>query len=321
MKIYGRIIFFVLWMSMGITIFSQPVHEHGKLKVDGTRLKDASGNDLVLRGMSFGWHCFWPRFYNSGTVQWLYTDWGCNIVRAAMGVEPREGYLEKPEWSKEKVRFVVDAAIRQGIYVIIDWHSHNIQLQEAKKFFAEMSAAYKDYPNIIYEIFNEPDQESWKDVKAYSIEIIKTIREHDPDNIILVGSPHWDQDLQIVADDPIKGFSNIMYTLHFYAATHHQGLRDRGDYALKKNIPLFISESAGMEATGDGPINDEEWMKWINWAEKNKISWITWSVSDKDETCSVLQTTASENGNWTEKDLKESGRKTRELIRKYNGKQ
>ena len=183
-----------------------------------------------------------------------------------------------------------------------------------------MAAQYGAYPHVIYEIFNEPDEESWADVKKYSIEIIKTIRAIDPDNIILVGTPHWDQDVQLAADDPITGYSNIMYTLHFYAATHSQYLRDRGNYALSKKLPLFISESAGMEATGDGPINDSEWQHWIDWAEQNKISWITWSVSDKDETCSVLKPTAADKGNWKDADLKESGIKARELLRKYNKK-
>jgi endoglucanase len=109
-----------------------------------------------------------------------------------------------------------------------------------------------------------------------------------------------------------------MYTLHYYAATHKQELRDKGDYALKKGLPLFISESAGMEATGDGAINKEEWQKWIDWSEKNKISWITWSVSDKDETCSVLKAGAASDGGWTKDDLKESGILAREYLRKLN---
>jgi endoglucanase len=270
--------------------------------------------------MSFGWHNWWPRFYNASAVSWLKKDWGCNVVRAAMGVEPDNAYLNKPAWSKETAKAVIDAAIKEGIYVLVDWHSHNIHQKEAQQFFTEIAKEYGKYPNIIYEIFNEPDdKQNWTDVKAYSIELIKTIRAIDPHNVILVGSPHWDQDIHLVADDPIKGYNNLMYTLHFYAATHKQQLRDRGDYALKKGLPIFISESAGMEATGNGPLNETEWHTWINWAEQHKISWITWSVSDKDETCSVLLPTASSTGNWKTSDLKPSGIKTRELIRKYNG--
>jgi endoglucanase len=290
---------------------------HGPLKVSGTQLVDKNGEPVILRGMSFGWHNFWPRFYTAAAVQWLATDWSSTVVRAAMGVEPKNGYLEKPEESKEKVKAVVDAAIKEGIYVIIDWHSHNINLKEAKAFFAEMAKTYGKYPNVIYEIFNEPDQESWQEVKKYSTEVIAAIRAVDPDNIILVGNPHWDQDIHVVADDPLVGFSNILYTVHFYAATHKQQLRDRCQYALNKGIPIFISESAGMEASGDGPLNKVEWLKWIDFAEKNKISWVTWSVSDKNETCSVLLPSAGSQGKWEEKDLKESGKETRALLRKY----
>lgn len=298
---------------------AQPVIKHGALHVNKLQLTDAHNNPVVLRGMSYGWHCFWPRFYNAGSVAWLVKDWKVNVVRAAMGIEPGENsYIKRPEWSVEKIKAVVDEAIKQNIYVIIDWHSHNINLKEAKAFFTKMATQYGNNPHIIYEIFNEPDEESWADVKAYSVELIKTIRDIDPDNIILVGSPHWDQDVHIAADDPITGFDNIMYTLHFYAATHHQYLRDRGSYALSKGLPLFISESAGMEATGNGPLNENEWQLWIDWAEANKISWITWSVSDKDETCSVLLPAAADNGNWNDAQLKASGLKTKAHLLKYN---
>lgn len=309
----------LLFLNANLFSDGQPVKTHGQLKVAGTKLADEHGNVVVLRGMSFGWHNFWPRFYNPETVKWLHEDWGCTVIRAAMGVEPANGYIEKPEWSKEKIRAVVDGAIKEGIYVIIDWHSHNIRLNEAKTFFAEMAKTYGKYPNIIYELFNEPDQESWKDVKDYSVELIKTIRAADPDNIILVGNPHWDQDINIAADDPIKGFDNLMYTCHFYAGTHKQELRDKCGYALKKGIPIFISESAGMEASGDGPVNDAEWHRWIDWAENKQISWVTWSIADKNETCSVVLPSASSAGNWKETDLKESGKKTRAMLRSYAG--
>lgn len=306
----------VFLFSFTVMICAQPVKEHGALKTEGTKLVDKDGKPVSLRGMSFGWHNWWPRFYNAGTVKWLHKDWKCNVVRAAMGVEPDHGYIKDSSDSKAKIKAVVDASIKEGIYVIIDWHSHNIKLNEAKDFFAEMAVAYGKYPNVIYELFNEPDYETWPEVKAYSEEVIKTIRAIDPDNIILVGSPRWDQDIQLPAADPIKGYTNLMYTVHFYAGTHKQWLRDRTDEAINKGLPIFISECAGMEATGNGPINYEEWQKWIDWMETRALSWITWSVSDKDETCSVLKTTAASDGNWKEEDLKESGIKAREYLRK-----
>lgn len=307
------LLFLLLFVFMAVAN-AQPVKEHGKLSVKGNKIIDQHGNTVVLQGVSYGWHNWWPRFYNKETVKWLSKDWGCTVLRAAMGVEPKLGYIDSPAWSAEKIEAVVDGAIENDIYVIIDWHSHGIQLEASKKFFHDMAAKYGKYPNIIYEIFNEPVHDSWQKVKDYSIEVIKSIREIDPDNIILVGNPHWDQDVNLVADDPITGFSNIMYTLHFYADTHAQSLRDKGDYALGKNIPIFVSESAGMAASGNGPINYPEWQKWIDWMKKNQISWISWSIADKNESCSMLNPSASSEGKWGINDLKESGVKTREML-------
>ncbi|WP_242497110.1 glycoside hydrolase family 5 protein [Flavobacterium petrolei] len=289
------------------------------MKLEGTQLVDTNGEDVVLRGLSFGWHSFWPRFYNEKAVKWLKKDFKCNVVRAAMGIEVGDKpYLKESEFSKAKVKAVVEGAIQADIYVIIDWHSHNINLEEAKEFFAEMSKTYGRYPNVIYEIFNEPDYESWEEIKAYSEEVIKVIRENDSDNIILVGCPKWDQDIHLPAANPIKGFDNLMYTMHFYAGTQGKWLRDRTDDAINSGLPVFVSESAGMEATGDGPLDYESWQQYIDWMESRKLSWITWSVSDKDETCSILKKSAKSEGNWKKKNLKESGVKIRSLLRHYN---
>lgn len=318
MKLKLCYIVFSLMLFTNVTK-AQFVKKHGQLSVQGTQLVDKNNNPIVLRGLSFGWHSLWPRFYNEKAVSWLKKDFNCNIVRAAMGVELGDlSYINNPQFAKEKVEAVVNVAIKSGIYVIIDWHSHNVNLKEAKQFFAEMSKKYAKYPNIIYEVFNEPDHETWWEVKNYSEEIIRVIRENDPNNIILVGCPHWDQDIDLPAEDPIIGYTDIMYTMHFYAATHGKELRDRTDAAIKRGLPVFVSESAGMEASGDGPLDYKAWQEYIDWMEAKKISWITWSVSDKDETCSILKKSANSEGKWKDEDLKESGIKIREYLRKYN---
>ncbi|WP_346238849.1 glycoside hydrolase family 5 protein [Niabella insulamsoli] len=310
---------FSLWamMFLQISATAQPVKQMGQLQVIGTQLSDAHGRPAQLKGMSFGWSCFHPRFYTAGAVRELKEKWHCNVVRAAMGVEPKEGYLDDPERSFRLVKTVVDAAIKNGIYVIVDWHSHNIHTSKARDFFVRIAKAYKNYPNIIYEIFNEPDQETWQEVKGYADTVIAAIRAVDPDNIILVGSPHWDQHLHFAADDPIKGFDNIMYTMHFYAGTHKKELRDRTDEAIEKGLPVFVSESGGMLATGDGPIDQQEWEAYIQWMKQRKLSWLTWSVSDKDETCSVLEKTAGSEGGWKESDIKDSGKMAKAYLKDF----
>ena len=297
---------------------NSPVALHGRLKVEGTQLVDQQGEAVVLRGASFGWHNLWPRFYNPKAVDWIVEDWKCSVVRAAMGVAIEDNYLENPQFALQCVNSVVKGAIKNGVYVLIDFHSHKIHTEEAKKFFEQMARQYKDYPNVIYEIWNEPDYYSWEEVKAYSEEVIDVIRAIDKENIILIGSPHWDQDLHLVAANPITGRSNIMYTMHFYAGTHKQWLRDRTDEAIEKGIPIFVSECAGMEASGDGPIDEAEWKLFVEWMESRKISWIAWSVSDKNESCSMLIPRASSFGHWTDDLLKTWGKLTRQTIREKN---
>jgi endoglucanase len=287
----------------------------GQLKVVGTQLSDLEENPAVLRGVSFGWHNWWPRFYNESAVNWLKSDWNVNIVRASMGVDPDGAYLDNPEFAIEKMKAVIDAAIAADLYVIIDWHSHDLYLEEAKEFFGEMAQAYGKHPHVIYELFNEPDYETWDEVKAYSEELISEIRRYDPDNIILVGSPTWSQDLHLAAQNPIRNQTNVMYVLHFYAATHKENLRNRADAALKSGLPIFVSECAGMEASGDGPIDQASWTSWLSWMENNKVSWVAWSLADKDETCSMLLPSASSTGNWTMSQLKPWGQTVREIFR------
>lgn len=294
------------------------VDKHGQLKVVGTTLMDQNNQPIHLQGVSLGWHNWWPRFYNMETINWLNSDWNCNLVRAAIGVEPNGAYLDNPGLALERLYTVIDAAIKKGMYVIVDWHAHEMHTAEAKDFFVKVATKYKAHPNLLYEIYNEPIDDSWQDLKGYAQEIITAIREIDEDGIVLIGCPHWDQDIHIVADDPLMGFDNIMYTVHFYAATHGEDLRKRTEYALSKNIPVFISECAGMEATGDGPIDHAEWHTWYTWMRQHQLSWVAWSIADKNETCSMIKDSASPVSIWKESDLKEWGKLIRNTLREKN---
>jgi len=310
-------LFFAIVLLADIKVQAQLSKPCEQLKVMGTTLTDSKGNRVALHGMSFGWHNWWPRFYNVGAVHELVNAWHANVIRASMGIEHNDGYLQKPDQSIQLVKNVVDACIKENAYVIIDWHDHNIHLNESKLFFEMMAKEYGKHPNIIYEIYNEPDHESWAEVKAYSEEIIKIIRAQDQDNIILVGSPHWDQDIHLPASDPIKGYNNLMYTMHFYAGTHKKWLRDRTDEAIAKGLPVFVSECAGMEATGDGPIDIAESKNFFDWMQEKGLSWAVWSVSDKNETCSVLKPSAASDGHWKPEDIKEWGKLAIEYMEKY----
>jgi len=107
-----------------------------------------------------------------------------------------------------------------------------------------------------------------------------------------------------------------MYTMHFYAGTHKKWLRDRTDEAIAKGLPIFVSECAGMEASGDGPIDIAEAKNYFDWMDAKGLSWVVWSVSDKNESCSVLKPSAASDGNWKEEDIKEWGKMAMEYLGK-----
>lgn len=319
-KIFPAIFFILVNLILANEVFpynsdsdSTPVEKYGQIRVEGNRIVDKNGNPVALHGMSLFWSQWIGKYYNPFCIEWLHSDWKITVIRAAMGIEP-DGYLTNPDTEKNKIFSVINKSIDLGIYVIVDWHDHNahIHQEEAIGFFAEIAALYGDQPNLIYEIYNEPTQVSWSNVvKPYAEAVIDTIRSIDPDNLIIVGTPTWSQDVDIAANDPLE-YNNIAYALHFYAATHKQSLRNKASSALGKGAALFVSEWGTCESSGTGKLDTAETEKWLNFMEQNKLSWCNWSIADKNETSAALKGGASEFGEWNDTDLSASG----DLIRK-----
>lgn len=309
------------------------VDAYGQLKVEGAHVQNECGENVQLRGMSFFWH-HWDAshmYLNQEVVHWLKTDWNVHTIRVPVGIH-RSGWFRDTTIIENKVREAIDAAIDEGVYVMVDWHSHDIHLNKAKGFFSRISKEYGDYPNIIYEIFNEPNgvhidtlDESWDDIKAYSKEIIAEIRQNDPDNIIVVGTPFWCQLVDQVADDPLlidsqgNKVSNIVYSLHFYAGRHKDELMDRAKYALKKGLPIWVTESGrtGVDYGPDNVLDSLSWNKWEAWMDQNMISWNKWSLSTRNEMSSSLELSASIHGGWSQVDLTDEGKWNRNHFRAF----
>jgi len=292
------------------------VEKHGQLRVEGNRVVNASGAPVQLRGMSLFWSQWIPKYYTASTVKWLRDDWKITVIRAAMAVKP-DGYEKNPEAERQKVIAVVDAAIELGIYVIIDYHAHTAHenLAQAQEFFADMARRYGDKPNVLYEPYNEPLNVSWARVlKPYHEAVIDSIRKHDPDNIVIVGTRNWSQMVAEAAANPIRR-SNVAYTLHFYANTHGEWLRDEARKALKRGAALFVTEYGSTDATGDGPVNEAATREWWNFLDQNSISHLNWSIADIRESSAALQEGASPDGGWAESQLKPSGLLVRRELR------
>lgn len=298
--------------------------ELSHLSVKGTALMNEEGDTVVLTGPSLGWHSNWERFYNPGTIKALKEKWGANITRAAIGAHESGDITRTFDTDSalavNLAQTVIDAAIENDMYIICDWHSHENTLENAKKFFTVISEKYGDSPNVLYEIWNEPLEIPWQEIKDYAAEIIPVIRKNAPNSVIIVGTPKWDQDVDIAAESPIDA-PNLLYSLHYYAGTHKDWNRDKAQKALDSGLPLIISECGSMDHTGDGPIDYESWNEWVDFADRNRISMLMWDIADKNETCSMISSSAPDNGmEWTENDLKEWAKLAKKTTQQRNSK-
>ena len=242
---------------------------NGALHVDGQVLADRKGQEAVLRGLSNHGLTWFPEFVDESFFRQLSTDWDCSLIRLPMYSDIYCSDDIAKERSLDLVEKGIEAAIAADMYVIVDWHildDYNplMHRDEAAEFFRMISEKYGAIPNILYEICNEPNGETtWADIKNYAAEIIPIIRQNDPDSVILVGTPDYDRSLMVAALDPLP-FDQVMYSLHFYAASHTDALQAELLAALDKGLPVFITECGLSEASGDGPIDLESARTWFS---------------------------------------------------------
>lgn len=308
-----------------------PVSSHGRLSVKGADLVDKNKNKFQLRGISthgINWDVGSP-YVNKAAFKTLRDDWGANAVRLAMYTSEYNGYCsgDSKKALRNQIYQGVQYATDLGMYVIIDWHILNdgnpkSHLKEAKSFFSIMAKKYKKQKNVIYEICNEPNGCDWKTIKSYATSVIKTIRKYDKNAIIVVGTPTWSQlgsdgTSNEVADSPIKGYKNIMYSLHFYAneRSHNQYLPAKLAYARKKNLPVMVTEFGMSAASGGGGISKSSTGKWLSRLNRSNISYFCWSLSNKNESCSLLSPSTRKTSGWKNKDLSAAGKYIRSKYR------
>ena len=301
---------------------STPYGQHGALHVENGKLTGADGNTVQLYGMSTHGIAWFPQYINYDSFRTLRDDWNTNCIRLAMYTAEYGGYCAggDKEQLKQLVRDGVSYATELGMYVIVDWHilsdcDPNQNKDEALAFFREMSEAFADNDNVLYEICNEPNSgTSWDSIKSYAEEVIPVIREQKPDAVILVGTPTWSQEIDKAAASPLT-FDNVMYTLHFYAGTHKDDLRNRLETCAQSNLPVFVSEFGMCDASGNGANDFDSTTKWLDLLNKYQISFCCWNLANKDESSSVFKAASTALSDWTDEDFNESGRWIREYFR------
>ncbi len=298
----------------------------GRLQVRDGKLCGADGEPVMLRGVSLNGLITSESFLNDTLFRELAEDDGVNLFRLPMytygvGVV---GYCTGGDKERHKEDIVngVELARAHDMYALIDWHilsgdSPNTYADEAEAFFSEMAGRFCDYDNVLYEICNEPNNVDWPAVRRYAERIIPAIREKDPEAVIIVGNPDWSKALDSVAADPLPG-DNLMYTLHFYAASHGQEFRDMTERLSRSGLPIFVTEFGVTAASGGFPRDLESADAWIELLERENISYCLWAFSKAPEACSAIRHTVPKTSGFTEEDYTETGRWLLETLAKHS---
>lgn len=288
----------------------------GALQVNGTQLTDENGVAVQLKGISTHGLAWFPAYVNEDCFRQFREEWNVNVMRLAMYTAENGGYCSGGDQNqlKELIHNGVSYATSLDMYVIIDWHilsdnNPNTNKESAKEFFAEMAEKYAGYNNVLYEICNEPNGgTSWSDIKSYAEEVIGVIRSYDEDGIIIVGTPNWSQYVDQAAADPITGYDNIMYALHFYAATHKESLRNTMTAAIDAGLPIFVTEYGICDASGNGAIDENQANQWVSTMNSYGVSYVAWNLSNKGETSAMINSGCNKTSGFTESDLSASGK-------------
>lgn len=259
----------------------------------------------------------WNNCLTEASLNALANDWKADILRISLYVQ-EGGYQTDPIGFTNQVNRLIEEATERGMYALVDWHQlspgdPNANLNLAIDFFTDIAQAHNGKNNIIYDVANEPNGVSWDAVQSYAMQIIPVIRQYDPDAVVLVGTHGWGslgvsdgRTAQDIVNNPVT-IDNIMYTFHFYAASHGQNYRDNLVWAAER-LPIFVTEWGSQTYTGDGVNDFVSTQAYLDILNQYQISWTNWNFSDDFRSGAVWkQGTCSANNNWSTANLKEAG--------------
>ncbi len=294
---------------------------NGALAVQGNSLVDARGNAVQLRGVSTHGLQWFGEYANEPLFGQLSIEWDANLIRLAVYSDDYcNASAEDASITIETLRKGIDAAVSSDMYALVDWHiledgEPNEHVDEAMEFFEQISSEYAQNPNVIYEICNEPNGDTtWEQIREYAEKVIPVIRANSPDAIIVVGTPSSDHDLMAAAANPLSQYGNIMYACHFYVSTHGQDLRDELSQALDAGLPAFVTECGLSDAEGAGEIDYSSAAQWFSYLNEHNLSYTVWNLSNKAETCALINSSSTATEHLNDSDLSPAGTWVRSLL-------
>lgn len=293
-----------------------PVGRNGRLHVCENTLCNERNEQVQLRGMSSHGIQWLGNCLTDESLDTLAYEWNSDLLRISMYVQ-EGGYETDPEGFTNQVNSLIEMASNRGMYVIVDWHQltpgdPNANTELAIEFFTKIAKMNAHRNNIIYDVANEPNNVSWSRIRDYAMKVIPVVQRFDSDAVVLIGTHAWASmgvsdggSAREIVNNPIP-LDNIMYTYHFYAASHGKQYRDNLEWAAQR-LPIFVTEWGTQNSAGEGANNFTSSQAYLDIMNRYNISWANWNYSDDWRSGAVWKSGTCSSGNWSDSNLKEAG--------------
>ncbi len=298
-------------------------YANGPYTVQGNTILDASGQPYLFHGIgrdSLEYSCWGDghldaqelAYMGQGTSHYAATYWGANTVRLPLS----EGIWLNGQSSQgcgatqyqALVKQTVDTLTALKLNVILDlqWTDAGGQSLQAggswaapdadsATFWQQVATIYQSYPNVLFELFNEPHPGSWTcwlsacsiTDTAYSQDcgcnetltfndvgmqaLVNTVRGTGATNLVIVAGMDWGFDLSQIPTYTIQG-SNVIYDTHPYP--YAEKMPNSWDAAFGKISATYpvISAESGQYDCGTSFMS-----QLLAYFDAHHISWVAWA--------------------------------------------
>ncbi len=286
-----------------------------RLHTRGKKVLNASGKPVWLYGVniaSLEWSTDGEHIEES--VNRAINDWKVNLIRLPLAQDQWFGKMMNQTDGGAAYRALVDKLVDTcaagHVYIDLDLHwsdagkwvneggksgQHSMPDKNSVAFWQDMATRYKNWPNVIFDLYNEPRDVSfavWRDggtvtekpdrkktgqakvtYEAVGLQkLYDTVRATGATNVVTVGGLDWAYDLSgVLQGYGIKG-SNLIYETHPYQEKKNWD-KNFGDTSWK--YPVYMGEWGFGVRNTNGLGYAQSLMQY---ARKHKLHWTAWDM-------------------------------------------
>lgn len=287
-----------------------------QLHTRGTRVLDAAGKPVWLYGVniaSLEWRNDGDHVQQS--VNRAIQDWKVTLIRLPLAQDRWFGKMTNQTDSgvayRAMVDHIVDTCAAAHVYIDLDLHwsdcgkwvrdggslgQHKMPDKNSVTFWHDMATRYKNFPNVIFGLYNEPDAtwEVWRNgglvediplrrahdqtrTKYDSVGMQKlydTVRATGAQNLVTIAGLHWGYDLSGVLEGYAITGTNYVYETHPYPNKKDW---DKCFGQVNEHYPIYIGEWGFGGRNWSGSNGLAYGQRLMNYAKAHDIQmWTAW---------------------------------------------